>query len=85
MIVNGIACKDKQPLSACPRFKKMKTDNRWKVVKKNRTCFTCSERNHRALTCSKKKKCGLDGCIRLLKRQSLAGSIRKEKFEWFKV
>lgn len=65
--VNGciLAYKDKHPLPANPGFKKMKTDCRWEVIKKNRTGFTRLGRNNRTLTYSKKKKCGQDGCIRL--------------------
>ena len=46
----------------CDKFKNMKIDERYNVVKEKKLCFCCLADNHAAKDCPKKRNCGFDGC-----------------------
>lgn len=53
------ACKEIHYVDQCPRFKAMTPNERWKVVKEQKACFSCLKRskNHTASNCMRKKEC----------------------------
>ena len=46
----------------CDKFKNMKIDERYNVVKEKKLCFCCLANNHAAKDCPRKSNCGVDGC-----------------------
>lgn len=49
----------------CKDFKDRSIEERWEFVKKNRLCFDCLVKSHRAINCKAKKKCGVENCKKL--------------------
>ena len=46
----------------CDKFKNMKIDERYNVVKEKKLCFCFLADNHAAKECPRKRNCGVDGC-----------------------
>ena len=44
-------------LEKCQRFKNMTPDERWEVVKKQRRCFGCLDKNHHTAECNRATRC----------------------------
>ena len=71
------------PMRACDGFKKMPITERWNVAKQGKFCYRCLRNNHFGSDCTRRRKCGIDGCCeshnRLLHRtemKNLQGTIK---------
>lgn len=51
-------------LTACPKFSSLSVNDKWTFVKSNKLCFSCLMPFHIVAQCNKKRKCGIDNCIR---------------------
>ena len=52
-------CRGRHYVDQCARFKAMIPDERWKVVKEQRGCFSClkSSKGHTSANCMRKEEC----------------------------
>lgn len=57
-----IVCNGKHGLPKCDKFKAMSPDQRFKIVRDNRLCFSCLEYKHMAKSCLRRSSCYVSGC-----------------------
>jgi hypothetical protein len=52
-------CKEVHCIDECPKFLSMSINERWKIVKEQRACFSCLKRSkgHTATNCLRKREC----------------------------
>ena len=50
----------------CKQFYEKGVDDRWKIAKERKLCFRCLASDHRGKDCTKARKCGIDGCTRII-------------------
>jgi hypothetical protein len=53
-------CQGRHYIDECQRFRDVTPNERWKIVKEQRACFSCLKRGkgHTVANCSRKKECG---------------------------
>ena len=53
-------CQGRHYIGECQRFRDMTPNERWKIEKEQRACFSCLKRGkgHTVANCSRKKECG---------------------------
>ena len=54
-------CKGRHLIYACEQFNKMTSEDKLKIVKSNRLCFTCLADTHRARWCKEPRCCHCEG------------------------
>ncbi|XP_058974502.1 uncharacterized protein LOC101888429 isoform X3 [Musca domestica] len=52
-----VACGQNHIIYYCNKFKNLFTDDRWKMVKEKRLCFTCLRADHISQKCSNRQQC----------------------------
>lgn len=56
-------CDQDHLLTACPKYKALSVDQRWRLIREKGVCFKCAQRRHRRIVC-KAKPCGVNDCRR---------------------
>lgn len=49
-------------LDQCEKFKELNIDEKWKLAKKFRVCFSCLKSGHGSFKCRLRRKCSVDNC-----------------------
>jgi len=57
-----ILCKGDHNLLACNKFRELKYDGRWQLVKDSKLCEVCLRAGHTAQDCRSEHKCTVDSC-----------------------
>ena len=55
-------CQDRHHIESCKVFIGMNTKDRLALVRRERRCISCLDRNHWVATCNQKRMCGIDCC-----------------------
>ena len=55
-------CKNNHPPWTCDAFKALSVSNRKALIEKSRRCYRCLGVGHKAIECTRARRCGVDGC-----------------------
>lgn len=55
-------CEAPHELADCASFRRMNLEERIQQIRNHRLCFTCFQDNHRSAKCTKRQRCGINGC-----------------------
>ena len=48
----------------CRVFQEKTPEDKIRLVKEKRACWSCSESGHRSRNCKLRERCGIDGCLK---------------------
>jgi hypothetical protein len=65
----------------CTKWKDLRVDDRWTVVKEKKLCYSCLKPNHTSQNCKNAVVCGIDNCTKLHARFLHRRDIAKPKSE----
>lgn len=64
MVQQCPVCKENHKIYNCLKFLNFKVDERWAMVDKLHTCFSCLNIGHSTRECRNKNICSVEGCQR---------------------
>lgn len=51
-------------MSNCFDFSRKTAKEKWEILKTSKLCFSCLEIGHRAFQCTRRRRCGINGCTK---------------------